>query len=206
MPTINFRLLGALLCLMVLAACVQKLDRRDAGKSLAPMGTAVDVAYAARLWQVMESERLVGANATLQKPFFGGAKPHGMILEIGYQDIRVDGHTGFVVVKKNYNGEGVSEATVAKDRARYLSSITVMFQREANYDEDNQNWFWVKYRPNGELFKKTIMGRQLPLAGRIFKGKTRDENGGCIYCHSSAGGGNYIFYREIPFPGARRAR
>ncbi len=200
----KLRLVSVFSCFMVLSACVQNPSVGDADKSLAPMGTTSDVAYAVQLWRVMELERLVGINANPQKPFFGGAKPHGMILEIAYKNIRVQGHTGFVVVKKNYNGEGVSEAAVARNRAKYLSSITVMFQREAGYDEDNKNWFWVKYRPNGDLFEKTIMGKQQLLAGRIFKGKTRDENSGCIYCHSSAGGGNYIFYREIPFPGTRR--
>ncbi len=204
MSYMKSRLLAAFFYLLAAGACVQNPGIGSSEKSLAPMGTTIDVAYAARLWRVMTAARLVGVNASPLKPFFGGAKPHGMILEIGYKNIQVDDHTGFVVVKKNYDGEGVSEAAVARNRAKYLSSITVMFQREAGYDEDNQNWFWVKYRPNGDLFKKNIKGKNLPLAGRIFKGKSRDENGGCIYCHSSAGGGNYIFYREIPFPGTRR--
>lgn len=165
--------------------------------SNAPMGLPQDIAYAKRLWSVLESERLVGTNAKKVKPIVGAARPHGWILELLYRNITVGNHTGFVVLKKNYDGPGVSVASVEANRTKYLSSITVMFQREKGYDEDNQNWFWVKYKPEGGLYKKKMNNIEVAMAGRIVKGKTRDENGGCIYCHSSAGGGDYIFYPEI---------
>ena len=98
------------------------------------------------------------------------------------------------MVKRNYDGEGVSEAAVDADRQKYLKNYKVMYQREDGYDDENQNLFWVKYKPNGTLFTKMIAGEAVSLAGKIFKGKTPGENGGCIYCHSSAGGGDYIFY------------
>jgi hypothetical protein len=165
-----------------------------------PMGSLEDITYATRLWSVMQSEKLVGTKAEKLKPFFGGARPHGIILELAYRNLTVGNHTGFLVVKKNYNGTDVSVANVEKNRAKYLSSITVMYRREKGYDEDNQNWFWVKYRPDGSLFKKDMKGKSVALAGRILKGKTRDENGGCIYCHSSARDGDYVFYPDIKVP------
>lgn len=165
-----------------------------------PLGTASDIDYARALWHAMQDEGLVGADAVQLEPFFGGAKPHGMILEIADQILSVNGHRGFVVVKRNYDGPGVSVKSVAADRARFLSSVTVMFQREAGYDDPNFNWFWVKYRPDGTLFRKQIMGRDMAMAGRIVKGPSWDESGGCIYCHSSAGGGDFIFYPEIEIP------
>jgi len=163
-------------------------------------GLESDVAYATGLWKVMEREGLVGENAKKLEPFFGGANPHGMILEIDQKLIQVGNHVGFVVVKKNYNGSGVSVDAVKENRAKYLSSITVMYQREVGYDTDNQNWFWVKYKADGSLFNKPVQNQKIPLAGRIIKGKTWNESGGCIYCHSSAGGGDYIFYPEIKLP------
>ncbi len=163
-------------------------------------GLADDVAYATALWQAMVAARLVGPDERKLEPFYGGAKPHGMILELAYQDLDVDGHTGFIVVKKNYDGPGVSEEAVAWDRARYLSSITVMFKREVGYDPDNQDWFWVKYKPDGSLQAKDVGGAKVPLAGRIAKGKSREDSRGCIYCHASAGGGDYIFYPYVKHP------
>ncbi len=163
-------------------------------------GLAEDVEYAGTLWRAMVAARLVGPEEKKQALFFGGARPHGEILELAYQNLEVDGHTGFIVVKKNYSGPGVSEAAVARDRARFLTSITVMFEREAGYDADNQNWFWVKYKPGGGLDARQLGGKQVPLAGRIAKGNTVEENGGCIYCHSSAGGRDYIFYPSVKRP------
>jgi hypothetical protein len=164
-------------------------------------GSADDLAYAKKLWQQLETERIVGKQAIGNKPFFGGAKPHGMILELAYQMTTVAGHRGFVVVKKNYNGPGASVAAVEQNRQVYLDTYTVMFQREPGYDEENNNWFWVKYDKQGQVMDKIVGKRELALAGRVAKGNTPSESGGCIYCHSSAGGGDYIFYPHISLPG-----
>jgi len=110
-------------------------------------------------------------------------------------------HSGFLVLKRNYNGKGVSIATVRQNRKKHLTSITVMYQREPGYDEDNLNLFWAKYKPDGSLFSKSMQGQTLQLAGRLIKGKTSEDNKGCLYCHSSAGGGDYIFYPNIRLPG-----
>jgi len=165
-----------------------------------PYGTANDIAYATHLWKAMSEAKMVGPDAKESEPFFGGARPHGMILELTSDNVKVDRHVGFAVVKKNYNGEGVSVDAVKRNRQQYLSSITVMYQREPHYDDDNQNWFWVKYQPDGTLFEKNIQGNSVALAGRLLKGNTPDQNRGCIYCHSSAGGGDYIFYPSISPP------
>lgn len=178
--------------MLILTACSP-----DDGKGEGPMGGQEDVAYAEKLWSAMVKERLVGADAKRLEPFFGGAKPHGMILELATWPVSVDDHTGFLVVKNNYDGEGVSVEAVKKDRKRFLSSVTIMYQREKGYDPDNLNWFWAKYRPDGSLFDKG----GVKLAGRIKKAKSRDDYGGCLYCHSSAGGGDYIFYPDIKLPG-----
>jgi hypothetical protein len=46
------------------------------------------------------------------------------------------GHKGLAIVKRNYGGDGVSVPAVANDPNTYLKAVTVMFQREAGYDED----------------------------------------------------------------------
>ena len=68
-------------------------------------GGEEDVAYAALLWKVMEADRLVGANALLSFPY-EGLEPHGMLLETFYTDATVDGHTGTLIVKRNYGPAG----------------------------------------------------------------------------------------------------
>jgi len=160
-----------------------------------------EVTFSKQLWKSMEEKNLVGDQAIPLKPFFGGAKPHGMVLEIYSNMLKVGDHAGFLVLKRNYDGVGVSVKNVRNDRKKYLSSITIMYQREPGYDEDNLNLFWAKYKPDGRLFSKEVMGNKMLLAGRLIKGKTSDTNKGCLYCHASAGGGDYIFYPEIKLPG-----
>ena len=163
--------------------------------------TGEDALFAQQLWDVMEGKRLVGRQAKQLDPFFGGAKPHGMILEILSQPMKKGQHSGFLVLKRNYNGDDVSVENVRKNRRKYLSSITVMYQREAGYDEDNLNMFWAKYKPDGDLFIKEFAGREMQLAGRLIKGESQESNKACLYCHASAGGGDYIFYPDIKLPG-----
>lgn len=102
-----------------------------------------------------------------------------------------------MAVKRNYDNESLTVEDVMQNRAKHLSSYTVMFQRETGYDNDNQNWFWAKYKPDGTLFAKKIGEKQVKVAGRFLKGKDQADNRGCIYCHASAGGGDYIFYPFI---------
>ncbi len=170
-----------------------------------PAANSADVVFAGKLWQILEKKKLVGPQSIPLKPFFGGAKPHGMILEVYSHLLIVGHHTGFLVLKRNYNGKGVSIASVSKNRKKYLTAITVMYQREPGYDKDNLNFFWVKYKPDGRLFSKLMKGHKFQLAGRLIKGKTPGSNRGCLYCHSSAGGGDYIFYPDIKLPGFKYA-
>jgi len=182
-----------LLIVILIPAC-------QGGRNLM-MNTTKDIIYAHQLWKAMEDDHLVGVRAIPLHPFFGGAKPHGVILEIVSKQLTVGQHTGFLVLKRNYNGSGVSVASVSDNRSKYLSSITIMYQRELGYDETNLNMFWAKYRPDGSLFTKEMGSLNMQLAGRLMKGVTPDSNKGCIYCHASAGGGDYIFYPDIKLPG-----
>jgi len=188
---------GLVLSLIILCSSCQGFTSAGADQ---PAGSPADVSYARRLWAAMEAEKMVGAQARHLEPFIGAARPHGWILEIDHRNIVVDGHTGFLVMKNNYNGTDLTVAQVEADRARYLSSVTVMYQREAGYDPQDQDWFWVKYKPNGDLFNRPMGSKQVPMAGRLFKGKDGQSVGGCLYCHRSAGGGDYIFYPDIVKP------
>ncbi len=149
----------------------------------APFGTDTEAAYAADLWTVMDSMNLVGADMVRSFPY-DGIDPHGKMLETFYTRATVNGHTGTLVVKRNYGPEGVTVDQVLNDPEKHLGAFTVMFRREMGYDEDNQNWFWAKYLPDGSLDKNP---KGMRLAGRVAKG----AEAGCIACHSSEA--DYIF-------------
>jgi len=148
-----------------------------------PFGTDTDADYAALLWDVMVSSGLAGEGAIQATPYDGGP-PHGMMLETFYAKATIGGHTGDLVVKRNYGPEGVEADAIMMDPSKHLGAITVMFRREAGYDEDNANWFWVKYLPDGSLDKNP---KGMRLAGRVAKG----AEVGCIACHSGAD--DYLF-------------
>lgn len=145
----------------------------------APFGSDADAAYAELLWSIMEETKLAGDGMLRSFPYEGVA-PHGMMLETLYTEATVDGHTGDLVVKRNYGPEGVSKDAVLSDPYTHLAAVTVMFRREAGFDPDNADWFWVKYLPDGSLDKNPAGMR---LAGKVAKGM----DAGCIACHTGAG-------------------
>ncbi|MBE0414542.1 cytochrome P460 family protein [Yoonia sp.] len=155
----------------------------SAGPALAqeggmPFGSPEDVAYAELIWTLMEAERLAGPNMIRAFPY-EGTDPHGMMLETFYDVGTINGHTGDLIVKRNFGPEGVSADEVLANPEGHLGAYTVMFRREAGYDPENLNWFWARYNPDGSV-SQNPMG--MALAGRVAKGM--DE--GCIACHQAA--------------------
>ena len=150
-----------------------------------PFGGPDSVAYSQDLWKAMTRAGLAGWDAYQAVPY-DGQHPHGAVLQTIEGKLTVAGHTGEVIVKRNYGGEGVSKSKVAEDPRKWLKAVTVMFRRESGYDPDNANWFWVKFKPDGSLHTNP---KGMQLAGRVAKGM----NAGCIACHQGAPGGDYVF-------------
>ncbi|MBD3678185.1 MAG: cytochrome P460 family protein [Rhodobacteraceae bacterium] len=163
----------------------------QAQEMMMTFGSDEDAAYAELIWEVMEASHLAGEGAIMSFPY-EGTDPHGMMLETFYTEATVDGHTGTLIVKRNYGPVGVSTEEVLSDPAGHLGAVTVMFQREDGYDPETQNWFWVKYLPDGSLDKNP---KGVALAGLVGKGM----DAGCIACHQAAGGDDFIFTTDASF-------
>lgn len=144
-----------------------------------PYGTPADVAYAEKLWTELSKERLVGPNRANVWPNIG-KRPHGAIQQIVASTVTVDGVARRVVVKTNYAGQDLKQATVYADPEKFLSHYAIMAKREAGYDEKNKDWFWVAYAADGALVKH----EGVAIAGRADTGNTQ----GCIGCHVKKGG------------------
>ena len=157
----------------------------SAAAQAAPFGSRDDVNYAAALWQSLVANRLAGPDSIYSTPY-EGTEPHGFVLETIDTTIGVKGHTGLVIVKRNYGPEGVEKDDVADNPGKYLAAVTVMFRREKGYDPDNGDWFWVKYAPNGTILTNPA---GMKLAGMVGKGSDK----GCIACHKGADGEDMIF-------------
>jgi len=149
-----------------------------------PFGGEEDVKYAMNLWTSMVKESYVGAGALKSRPYTG-QHPHGTILDTIEGPININGESHNIIIKRNYGGPGVNKDAVANDPAKYLSAVTVMLKRPG-YDPENKDWFWVKYKKNGELDTNP---KGIKLAGKVAKGKPV----GCIACHIAAPGGDMVF-------------
>ncbi|HHG90223.1 MAG TPA: hypothetical protein ENJ90_07080 [Devosia sp.] len=172
------------------AVAVAALGASAAYSQMAPFGGEEDVSFASELWAAMENADLAGPNQ-IRAALSIGNDPHGMLLETFYTKVEVGGREGFISVKRNYGPPGTDPEDIYNDPDAFLGAITVMFQREEGYDEDNQNWFWVKYLPDGSLDKNPA---GVALAGKVAKGM----DVGCIACHSAAPGGDYLFTGSMP--------
>lgn len=154
----------------------------------APFGNETDLADAKKVWTASVEAGFVGKDAIVTRPY-KGMPPHGTILELMEKNVTIGDHTGALVIKKNYGGNGLTINDVIGDPDKYLKSVTIMFQREKNYDPENKNWFYGKYAPDGSLLKNP---KDMPLAGRVAKGAPT----GCISCHKAAPGGDFIFNHD----------
>ena len=166
---------------MLLGVTVAATALVQAADSNTPyFGGDADVAFAKSLWQSMAAYQLVGANAINVYPFKGN-QPHGAIQQVTDSTIGVHGRMGRVIVKRNHGGEGADVKSVYSDPEKHLKAVTVMFKREAGYDAENLDWFWVKYTPTGDIDSNP---KGALLAGRVGKG----GSAGCIACHKALGG------------------
>jgi len=170
------------------AAFAQNLAKQSGTETEPPFSGEANVAYAEALWNALGEAKLVGPDSIVTYPY-EGTPPHGKMLEYLETEFTFEGHTGTMIVKKNYGGEGDPEElehAILNDRMEYLGAVTIMFKREKGYDPDHQNWFWAKYLPDGSLDTNP---QDMKLAGRVAKGADQ----GCIACHQKAEGGDYVF-------------
>ena len=142
-----------------------------------------DAAFADQLWQALVASRLAGPNAILSVPYARQGEAHADTLITLEAQITVGAVTGTAIVKKSFGEPGATREAIMSDPARYLSDITVMFQREAGFDASNQNWFWAMYAPSGMVGEMDGMN----MAGRV---------GMCIECHRAAPGNDYLFLHD----------
>ena len=147
-------------------------------------GTPADVDYAEQLWSAMVDKGLAGPGAT-HSILTEGTEPHGLF-EVFYSSASVSGHTGTMLVKRNYGFPEKTGEEVAEDYDGNIRATTVMFRREAGYDPDNDDWFWAMFMPDGTVGQNE-MG--MSLAGQVAKGM----DVGCIACHTNAEGDDYVF-------------
>lgn len=104
--------------------------------------------------------------------FTAGQGPHGAFLKVylnrmAASDPKSPPH-GSILVKENYGPD-----------KKTLMALTVMY-RVKGFDPEHNDWYWVKYEPNGAASQMNGMS----VAGRVKM---------CADCHSSADGNDFVF-------------
>jgi hypothetical protein len=151
-------------------------------------GGEEDIQFAKELWKSMGDYK----TWLIKSKPIPGSRPHGKIVQLYYNIVTVNQMPYHVIVKDNFRGEEATVETVSKERDKYLDTITIMVQREEGYDRDNNNWYWVAYKPNGSVKENGAGVEGVKLAGRVAKGM----KSGCIACHKTAKGNDYLFTND----------
>ena len=131
----------------------------------------VDKEIASNLFEQLKQKSFMQAPQNL----YLGGPPHGPVRAVVEGNI----NNKRTIVKFNYGGPGITPEKVTKNPKKWLKAITVM-QKIPGYDQAHKDWFWAKYKPNGDLFVEN---------SQVRVGKDK----GCIACHQSASGNDFTF-------------
>jgi hypothetical protein len=168
-------ILGSLVAVVLVVFAFSMITR--CGKSekemIMPFGGKEDVDFAGKMWTAIKDYQ----KWLVQSDIIPSQPPHGAFVRVYYNMVTVDGKPYHVIVKDNFTPD------------KELAAVTVIVQREAGYDSDNNNWFWVKYGPDGSIGKND---KDMALAGRVAKGMDM----GCIACHKAASDKDYVFIND----------
>jgi hypothetical protein len=169
---------------VVVAAALAFFPACGTGQNM-EYGGPEDVGFAASLWSGMEGYH----DWPIASEVYAGASPHGAFVRVYYSIVPVNGVPYHVIVKDNFGGEDATLETVTEMPMDHLAAITVMVQREAGYDSENMDWYWVKFDADGSV---SANDAGVALAGRVARG----ADSGCIACHAKAGGSDYFFTND----------
>ncbi|MCF6147808.1 MAG: cytochrome P460 family protein [Candidatus Kuenenia sp.] len=114
-----------------------------------------------------------------KEAFYNGIDPHGTLLntyvnEVAYESIIQEKESipyDAVIVTENYMFD------------KNLEFITVM-KKIKGFDPENNDWFWIKFKPNGAIITEEKYGETIPLAGKVDT---------CITCHKNQSLNDYIY-------------
>ncbi len=110
---------------------------------------------------------------------YEGKSPHGAFLKMYANRTAAFSPKelphGSVIVKENY---GPDKET--------LMAVTVMY-RSRGYDPKHNDWYWIKYLPDGKVATTPPEKGAKPIAGKFPS---------CIECHSSAAGNDFAFAND----------
>jgi hypothetical protein len=108
-----------------------------------------------------------------------GEGPHGEFTKTYLNKVAAEDFEklplGAILVTENYD----------KDK-KTLQGITVMY-RSKGADPKRNDWYWLRYLPNGSIARTSEKEGKKPIAGKVAS---------CIDCHTKAGGSDFVFSND----------
>ena len=111
--------------------------------------------------------------------FYKGREPHGALLTTYVNDAALK----TIINKKGPMPSGATIITENYTPDKTLDSITRMHKIEG-FNPKVNDWFWVKFGPDGKIVTAEKYGQTLILAGKV---------AACIECHGGQTANDYIF-------------
>jgi len=114
-----------------------------------------------------------------KEAFYKGSEPHGALLTTYVNDAALK-----TIIDKE--GQMPPEAIIITENYmpdKTLDSITIMHKIEG-FNPKVNDWFWVKFGPDGKIATAEKYGQTLNLAGKVAT---------CIECHGGQSANDYIF-------------
>jgi len=110
---------------------------------------------------------------------YPGQSPHGKFLKT-YLNRTAAGNSktlpdGSIIIKENFGPDG-----------KTLMAVTVMY-RAKGYNPKANDWYWVKYTPDGRVAHTPPEKGSMPISGKFAS---------CIECHSGADGNDFAFIND----------
>lgn len=153
---------------------------KEAPREKKAEGITEEERIAMSLWEELDRKRYRTWNMWPDKgAFYEGREPHGTLLTTYVNDVAFEAIEnkegklpyGAIVVKENFKPD------------KTLVAITVMEKREG-YNPEGNDWFWVKFDPNGKVASMEKLGVTMILAGKV---------PGCLECHGKKSDNDFIF-------------
>lgn len=175
------------LCLVVLSCATGLIFASNEPESAsAQSGSRIGTAqpaqtFESKFWNYLQDAQYRNwAPAPGQKEgVYPGQSPHGAFLKM-YLNRKAIANPknmpqGSIIVKENFGKDG-----------KTLMAVTVMY-RVKGYNPQGNDWYWVKYKPNGSVALTPPAKGSKRIAGR-FKS--------CIECHSGSDGNDFAFFND----------
>lgn len=184
------RLKMAISCLIVGAACLLIRQSTSAQEGSGSSRTSPQRAtrpmtpdeFYQSFWKHLtkpESSYKKWGSLTEKKGLRASQDPHGEFVQTFANKIAIEGHTslpnGAVLVAENY------------DKDKKLRDISVMY-RSKGADPQHNDWYWLKYLPDGSIARTSEKEGKKPMAGKVATS--------CIECHSKAAGKDFVYSND----------